>query len=128
MGDVAQFWAFLSYSHRDRGWANWLHRAIETYQVPDRLVGRTGPAGTIPARLSPAFRDREELAASSDLGDRLGAALDGSKFLVVLCSPASASSKWTNQEIIQFKRAHGDDRIFAAIVDGEPFASEMTGR
>ncbi|WP_084607630.1 toll/interleukin-1 receptor domain-containing protein [Sphingomonas jaspsi] len=128
MGGVAQFWAFLSYSHRDRRWANWLHHALETYRVPARLVGRDGPAGPIPARLSPIFRDREELAASSDLGERLGDALRNSKFLVVLCSPSAASSQWTNQEIVEFKRAHGDQRILAAIVDGEPFASAMPGR
>ena len=23
--------AFISYSHRDSGWADWLHRALESY-------------------------------------------------------------------------------------------------
>ncbi|MBV8341695.1 MAG: toll/interleukin-1 receptor domain-containing protein, partial [Gammaproteobacteria bacterium] len=39
--------AFLSYSHQDRGWANWLHKALETYRVPGRLVGTRTAAGTI---------------------------------------------------------------------------------
>ena len=54
--------AFISYSHRDKPWADWLHKALETYRVPSKLVGRETAAGTIPRRLNPVFRDREELA------------------------------------------------------------------
>jgi hypothetical protein len=59
---AGRYWAFISYSHRDRQWGNWLHRAIETYKVPKALVG-----GDVPARLFPVFRDREELAGAADL-------------------------------------------------------------
>jgi hypothetical protein len=31
--------AFIAYSHHDDPWAKWLHRALETYRVPGRLVG-----------------------------------------------------------------------------------------
>lgn len=122
------YWAFLSYSHRDHRWAAWLHRALETYRVPPALVGRDSPYGPIPERLRPIFRDREELAASSALGERLTEALDRSRFLIVLCSCEAAASRWTNEEILAFKRRHSADRIFAAIVGGEPFASGMDGR
>src|SRR5215471_14241860 len=54
--------AFISYSHQDRAWADWLHRALETYRVPRRLVGRRTEIGIIPKRIAPVFRDREELA------------------------------------------------------------------
>src|SRR5579863_454983 len=63
--------AFISYSHQDRAWADWLHRALETYRVPRRLVGRSTAAGIVPRRLAPVFRDREELASAIDLGERV---------------------------------------------------------
>ena len=120
--------AFLSYSHRDREWADWLHQAIENYRVPKALVGRSTSAGEVPARLAPVFRDREELAASEDLGATIREALGQSRCLIVLCSPAAATSRWTNEEIATFKRLRPDGRVLAAIVEGEPYASEMAGR
>jgi tetratricopeptide (TPR) repeat protein len=78
--------------------------------------------------LTPVFRDRSELAASDDLGAEIRGALAASRFLIVLCSPAAAASRWTNEEIAEFKRLHPDGRLFAAIAAGEPFASEIPGR
>lgn len=128
MRDGQKYWAFLSYSHRDRRFAAWLHRALESYPVPSSLIGNEGPAGPIPTKLSPIFRDREELAASADLGDRLQEAIAQSAFLIVICSPDAAASRWTNEEILAFKRAHGGRHILAAIVAGEPNASAIAGR
>ncbi|MEO6969144.1 MAG: hypothetical protein ABI132_11930, partial [Rhodanobacteraceae bacterium] len=51
--------AFISYSHADRAWCDWLHKVLETYRVPSRLVGRETASGTIPRRLTPIFRDRD---------------------------------------------------------------------
>lgn len=124
----ADYFAFLSYSHRDKRWAGWLHRAFENYRVPNRLIGKPSQSGTIPSRLKPVFRDREELAASHDLGERIETALLHSRMLIVLCSPEAAASRWTNEEIATFKRLHPDRPILAAIVAGEPYASEMPGR
>ena len=45
-------------------------------------------------------------------------------FLVVVCSPASARSKWVDQEVLTFKRLGGEDRILALIVAGEPNAAD----
>jgi hypothetical protein len=30
--------AFLSYSHRDKAWAKWLHSALEGYRIDKDLV------------------------------------------------------------------------------------------
>ncbi|HEV2746917.1 MAG TPA: toll/interleukin-1 receptor domain-containing protein [Allosphingosinicella sp.] len=128
MSATPRYWAFLSYSHRDKGWADWLHGAIESYRVPKALVGIETGAGPIPQRLSPIFRDRDELPASADLGAEIRGALANARFLIVLCSPAAAASRWTNEEIAAFKRLHPDGQVLAAIVAGEPFASEMPGR
>jgi WD40 repeat protein len=122
---VRRYWAFISYSHADRKWADWLHRSLENYPMPRDLVGKPTPADApIPKRFVPVFRDREELPTSSDLGMVIQKALGAARFLVVICSPRSAKSKWVEQEIVDFKRVHGEDRVLALIVDGEPWASD----
>jgi eukaryotic-like serine/threonine-protein kinase len=122
------YFAFLSYSHRDQPMANWLHQALERFVVPSHLVGRITDHGAVPKRLTPIFRDLNELPASNDLGVEIRSAIAASRFLIVLCSPAAARSRWTNAEIEAFKRARPEGCIFAAIVDGEPFASDLAGR
>ena len=119
--------AFISYSHQDKSWAAWLHRALEAYVIPRRLVGQTTAVGVTPARLAPVFRDRDELASATDLGHKVNEALAQSGCLVVICSPRSAVSQWVNQEVLAFKRLGRSERIFCLIVDGEPGASSLPG-
>jgi len=126
--DSPKYWAFLSYSHRDARWGSWLHKALESYRPPKQLVGTTTARGTVPKRLNPVFRDREELASATDLGASISAALERSACQIVICSPASARSRWVNEEILAFKRLGREDRIFCLIIDGEPNASDMPGR
>jgi tetratricopeptide (TPR) repeat protein len=113
----------LSYSHRDTKWASWLHKSLESYRPPKQIVGTVTARGPVPKRLTPIFRDREELASATDLGALLNEALRQSACQVVICSPSSARSKWVNEEILAFKRLGREDRIFALIVGGEPYAS-----
>ena len=127
-GGSHRYFAFLSYSHRNQPMADWLHQALERFVVPSHLVGRITDHGPVPKRLTPIFRDLNELPASDDLGHEIRSAIAGSRFLIVLCSPSAARSRWTNAEIEVFKRVRPDGCIFAAIVDGEPFASDLPGR
>ena len=119
--------AFISYSHADEKWASWLHKSLESYKPPKRLIGTTTKMGVVPERLAPVFRDREELASSTDLGSDLTAALEGSACQIVICSMSSAKSHWVNEEIKAFKRLGRSDRIFSLIVDGEPYAAGKPG-
>lgn len=119
---MTDYAAFISYSHSDQRVARWLHTALETYRMPRNLVGEESLFGPVPRRLPPVFRDRDELTASGDLGDNLRAALASSRCLVVLCSPRSAQSKWVNEEVLSFKRLHGEARCLAVIVEGEPYS------
>ncbi len=119
----SRYRAFISYSHADEKWARWLHRRLETYRIPKGLVGRDAGFGPVPARFAPVFRDREELATSTNLGATLVAALEQSACQIVICSPRSARSRWVNEEILTFKRLGREDRIFCLITDGEPGAS-----
>ena len=122
------YFAFLSYSHQDEELAAWLHGELEQFRVPAQLVGKITDHGVIPRRLTPIFRDQQELAAAKDLGEVIEQALAGSQFLIVLCSPEAAKSRWTNAEVDAFKRNHPDGCVLAAIGSGEPFASEIEGR
>jgi tetratricopeptide (TPR) repeat protein len=123
-----RYFAFLSYSHKDEAIADWVHTELERFRVPRALAGRLTENGVIPKRLTPIFRDEQELAAADDLGEEIEGALASSQFLIVLCSPNAARSHWTNAEIEVFKRARPDGCVLAAIIAGEPFASEMPGR
>lgn len=114
--------AFLSYSHKDRLWARWLHRKLEAYRVPERLVDSHGGA----ARLSPIFRDRDELPSVASLSDAVNHALRESEWLVVLCSPDAAASRWVNQEIREFRHLGRSQRILCFIVGGEPSSGDAT--
>jgi tetratricopeptide (TPR) repeat protein len=114
----------MSYSHQDARWAAWLHRKLESYRVPRRLRQTDGRFGIIPERLHPIFRDREELASSGALGDRLREALTDSDALIVVCSPDAARSRWVNAEVESFMSLGRGDRIYCLIVDGEPNAGD----
>lgn len=120
--------AFISYSHSDKPWADWLHKALETYAIPKRLVGEATPVGSIPKRLAPIFRDRDELASANDLATKVKQALTQSANLIVICSPRAATSRWVNEEVLAFKRLGRSERIFCLIIDGEPNADQAPER
>lgn len=111
--------AFLSYSHKDTKDGAWLHRALEQYNVPRRLI-KERPEGALPSKLRPVFRDRFDYAAGASLGEKTRAALAHSRHLIVLCSPHAAQSRYVNEEIRLFKMMGGEGRIIPVILAGEP--------
>lgn len=131
-----KYWAFLSYSHQDNisvradgrsgciKWAEWLHREIEAFQVPAEFRNRKTSTGELmPERFFPIFQDEKELPMSGDLGESIRQALRQSQFLIIICSPRSAVSRYVNEEVRYFKQLGRGNRILALIVDGEPNAS-----
>jgi eukaryotic-like serine/threonine-protein kinase len=74
-GGSHHYFAFLSYSHRNQAIADWLHQALERFVVPSHLVGRITDHGAVPKRLTPIFRDLNELPASNDLGVEIRSAI-----------------------------------------------------
>jgi hypothetical protein len=109
--------AFISYRHvdRDRKWAEWLIRALESYRVPKALQERGSPA-----RLRKVFRDEDELPSSADLNDQIKRALVASRFLIVVCSAFTPRSKWVEREIQLFNELGRSDQILALLTEGEP--------
>jgi hypothetical protein len=126
-GAPFKYTAFISYAHADQNVAAWLHKALEGYRIPKDLQGTAGRDGPIPKSLFPIFRDRDELSSSPDLSQAIQDGLKASAYLLVLCSPAAARSRWVNQEVIEFKKLGRADRIHALIVDGDPGATPDKG-
>jgi eukaryotic-like serine/threonine-protein kinase len=122
-----RYWAFISYSHADRAWADWLHKALERYRIPRRLVGITTSMGRVPSRIAPVFLDRVDLAASTDLDATIGDALCSSRSLIVICSPSAIGSPRLTQKIEVF-RGRQSGRLLCLIVAGRPNAEERGGR
>lgn len=118
--DARGYRAFLSYSHANERFAGKLHRWLESYRIPKRLVGTPSPRGTVPRRLTPIFRDRAELAAASSLDHEVRTALSQSDALLVLCSPAARASRWVDAEVALFRSLYPDRPVIAALVEGEP--------
>lgn len=114
-GASPHYRAFISYSHADTGFANWLHRQLEGFRVPTA----EGKGAT---RLAPVFIDRAELAAG-DLPAQVRDAIARSAALVVIASPAAQASRWVDQEIRLFRDLHPDRPILAALIEGEPDAA-----
>ena len=108
--------AFISYNHRDRRWASWLHRELERYRLPKALIGRDSPIGILESKLPPVFQDREELAASPSLTESVREALAESANLIVICSTNAVQSHWVNEEIRAFSAQGRRDRIQWLIV------------
>ncbi len=115
-----KYWAFISYSHKDATFGRRLHRRLENYALPRRMVGRATGRSVIPRRLAPIFRDREEFSAANDLSTEVRAALLVSRSLIVVCSPAAAASPWVAREVETFRALHPDRPVLAAIREGEP--------
>jgi hypothetical protein len=112
--------AFLSYSHRDKAWAKWLHAAIEGYRIDKDLSGRATLAGPVPKTLRPIFRDRDDFAAGHSLTQHTLAALEAAQFLIVICSPHAAQSAYVNEEVRLFKMLGRAERVIPVIVEGDP--------
>lgn len=122
-----RYWGFLSYSHDDRRVAERMHKALEAYRIPARLVGLDGPFGPVPPRLLPIFRDRDDLNAGGRLGPEVEHALAVSRSLIVLCTPSAAESPWVEAEVAAFIRLHQDGPLFCVILAGEPLAPRSVG-
>ncbi len=129
--------AFISYAHADEAQARKLHNALETYPLPRGMDTEKR------ARLTPIFRDVTELTAHHSLSEKIRDAVETSRYLIVLCSPAAKASHWVNEEIRLFRSLHGENAILTVIVDGapdtafppallddgrEPLAADISGR
>ena len=106
--------AFISYRHLypDVDIAQKLHKLLETFKMPKELSKRIDWK-------SRSFIDREELT-TGDLSSAIIEGLNNSRHLIVICSKRTKFSPWCIKEIETFRKIHGDDKVLALLVEGEP--------
>lgn len=113
-------YAFISYNSKDDRWAKWLQRKLETYRLPT-IIANEKPE--LPKKIEPVFRFVTSIGPGP-LSDVLKDNLSKSKYLIVICSPLSAKSKWVGEEILEFIKQEKRDNIILFIVDGEPYSND----
>ncbi len=116
-----RFWAFISYSHKDRRFATWLHDRLERSRIPRRLRVAAS-AGLDQGRLAPVFIDHAELAAGHNLAAAIRTALEASRFLIVVASPDAVRSAHVSAEVDYFISCHTCERVLPVILAGRPNA------
>lgn len=116
-----KYYAFISYSHKDKKIAKKLQKWLEHYHLPSDLFDSNSNS-EIPETLSPVFLDESDLVPVGPLKTALRANLDRSNYLIVICSPHSAQSVYVNEEVQYFIESGKGDRIIPLIVDGIPHA------
>ncbi|MCP4267340.1 MAG: TIR domain-containing protein [Candidatus Brocadiaceae bacterium] len=106
-----QYDAFISYSRKDRVFAEKLEKALEGFRPPKDPH--------IPQRRLNIFRDEDDLIGADyyeSIDDHLG---DSAK-LIVICSPNARKSEFVNDEIRRFSKLNGSTNIIPVIIDGIP--------
>ncbi len=117
VNDTVQYDAFISYRHCeiDQFVAKELHKQLETFKIPKKIAKKCGKK-----RINRIFRDQDELPLASNLADPIMDALRASEFLIVICSPRLKESMWCQREIENFIEMHGQEKVLAVLVEGEP--------
>lgn len=112
--------AFISYKREDEKWAEWLQNKLERYHIP-LAIRKEIPR--LPKRIKPVFRDKTDLGAGGLMAS-LYNELERSHYLIVICSPNSASSEWVGKEINYFRALGREERIIPFIVSGVPHSGD----
>ncbi|MBC7782075.1 MAG: TIR domain-containing protein, partial [Proteobacteria bacterium] len=103
--------AFISYSHAaDGALAPILESGLERLARP-----------TFRLRAIDVFRDQTSLSASPGVWTSIVDHLAGSRWFVLLASPASAASPWCQKEVLWWLEHHGTERLLIALTDGQLF-------
>lgn len=108
--------AFISYRHADvdSAIAREVQQGLERLHIPRAIREETGVS-----RLSPVFRDKEELSATTELGEEIASALANSSALILVCSPRTKGSPWIMREIDTYLETHDRSRVFTVLAEGD---------
>lgn len=115
-----EYFAFISYKRRDRRTAKRLQRWLEYYRLP-LDVRKTDTR--LSKGIRPVFKDTTDLTPGR-LHEEIERALDNSRYLIVVCSPEAAKSKWVNKEVQYFIDQGRADDIIPYIIGGEPNSAD----
>ncbi len=111
-------WAVVLYAPEETIWCSWIHRQLDGILVPEAMVGRPTRHGfPLPASIT-IFPDPEDPAKLALYAE----AVQKARYLIVVCSPASADAESVEQQIRAFKRTGGEggeERIVVLVVERE---------
>ena len=110
--------AFISYSHALDG------KVAEAVQVGLHRLARPWRA----LRALRTFRDTTTLSANPGLWESIAAALDDSRFFILLAGPEAASSSWVSREVEYWSARNGFERVLIVVTDGELVWDADAGR
>ncbi len=120
MSEEKQYYAFISYKREDKKEAKRLQHQLEYYRLPNQLR-KDNP--DLPEYVRPVFRDMTDLEVG-ELSTLIHEALEQSHYLIVVCSPRAAQSKWVNDEVEYFISLGKQDKIIPYIIEGIPHAED----
>ena len=109
------YYAFISYSDKDKEWAIWLQHELEHYHLPASFNGRSD----VRDNLREVFRDRNGLSAGLEWDKQVKPILKETTNLIVICSPNARESKPIEKEIKTFLASGKEDNIYPFIVEGD---------
>lgn len=112
------YFAFISYKREDEKWAKWLQKKLESYGFP---VDMRKDNPSLPSKIRPIFRDKTDLTGGT-LKAAIERGLEGSKYLIVICSPRAAQSPWVSKEVQNFINNGRENYIIPFIIGGTPNA------
>lgn len=118
MDNSKEYYAFISYKREDKKEAKRLQHALEYYRLPNHLRQENSK---LPEYVRPIFRDMTDLEVG-ELSAQIHSALEQSHYLIVVCSPRAAESKWVNDEVEYFISLGKHDKIIPYIIEGIPNA------
>ena len=117
-----EYFAFISYSHKDQELARRLKKRLHRYHLPSRLKKLKLD---LPKKLRPVFLDESSLVSIDEsLQKSLRKNLDNSNYLIVICSPNSAKSVYVNDEVKHFIEIGRRGHIVPLIIDGVPHSGD----
>lgn len=116
-----KYFAFISYSHKDKKWGEKIHRALLRYRFPS--IVRKSASRELPNKIQPIFLDSDNLK-SGHVWENIKPALDQSRKLIVICSPHSAQpnadgKQWVNEEVSYFVSQGRAEDIIPIMVSGD---------
>ncbi len=118
-----EYYGFISYARLDETCANNIHKFIEHYRYPVKLVAEKDRPQDA-KYLRPIFIDRSDLSVvASSFWDELEETLKNTRYLIVICTENSAREKSVcHWEIQTFLKYHTEDAILPIVV------GEVTGK
>ncbi|MBQ3750250.1 MAG: toll/interleukin-1 receptor domain-containing protein [Bacteroidales bacterium] len=120
MEQQSKYFAFISYSSKDTEWGKRLQKKLEHYRMPSTLCSERGWERT---PMNPVFFAPTDIQPGG-LTEELQERLKASRNLIVICSPASARSKWVGMEIEYFHKLGRTKNIHFFIVEGQPHSGD----